>query len=431
MCDETRVGTMSTVGVVTQDSTLDNIESTSGEAFAVGQARLAAGSMDRSERYTLGGTSINAVRDVTTGKARFESREGNVRTYGDEVNNNHGYNVKNPIQAGAKYLGADSTMLGKDEASISDTAVGATAIALGGLAVAGAGYKGVDKVSGGKLENARKARAAKIMGNTKVTDSEGKSNYYSKEAVETLGDDLTPNNKGGMDYKGGTIKDANKVIDQRSTSTVSNDQTNPITKNNPNPTKNAVINDSLLNEVTQTNGSNTPDYTTAEGKSNAKAALLAANSADVGRISLKQSATQSASDAAEELKVATVAGDDAKMKKASTKLGAANKILSDLGEGLDVEAKDVKQAGIQTPHVKTKQVSPKFTKDVVNFDSLGEEVKITEGAKLDMEPQTAAGVLASAVYKYYNIYIIYNINSNIRVRVHAYYIYYYIYGASI
>jgi hypothetical protein len=156
------------------------------------------------------------------------------------------------------------------------------------------------------------------------------------------------------------------------------------------PTKNAdnpVIDNSLLNEISQSSGTPLPngnnDYSTKEGLNQAKDSLLGSKSEDIGRISLRNTAKQTATDAKVELEEATLAGDDAKVKKASAKLGAANKIISDLDDGLDVDVKDVKKAGISMPHTKTRQVSPNFSKEVVNFDSLGEEVKVVEGAKID------------------------------------------------
>jgi len=265
-------------GTVKQDSTEDNLKSTSGETFAFAQAKLAAGAMNRSERFAIGGTSVNAVRDVETGAARIEATNSNVFSDGNQVNHNHGMSIKNPLQYAAKHAtGADATKMGTDDGDFLDNVSGGLVHATsfgGGLIVA-------DQVfNEGK---AFKATKRWVKGERLVTDVNGESKWYSKDAIKSMGDDLTPDGKGGFKYESGSLKDADKTIDQRlGSSAVNSPHTNMPPKYNNKPIG-MPINQSMespLNDILP------GKYNTIKGNNANKDALNNMDNAEIGRIAL-------------------------------------------------------------------------------------------------------------------------------------------------
>ena len=197
-------------GTVKQDSTEDNLKSTSGETFAFAQAKLAAGAMNRSERFAIGGTSVNAVRDVETGAARIEATNSNVFSDGNQVNHNHGMSIKNPLQYAAKHAtGADATKMGTDDGDFLDNVSGGLVHATsfgGGLIVA-------DQVfNEGK---AFKATKRWVKGDVNVG-----GDWYSKRDVSTLEREgiIEKGENGSYGYKEGKSSKEGRAVVQESLS---------------------------------------------------------------------------------------------------------------------------------------------------------------------------------------------------------------------
>ena len=392
-------------GMVTEDSTLEHVQATSGAQFIKGKAAASAATMSKDDRLSIAGYTYSLSTDSTTGDTRVEATNAQGLTTGRYVHDKTGVKVDNPIQMMTKeatgydttdaYTGRDTD--GDGSADGIGSVLGGAAIGVAGAIVASSAYKSIDWATGNNLSKIKNAAKHKLRGHVAGMDSEGNKVYFDNDTWNNLKENgMAEQDKDG---KWKVTADKKKVESYLSSTHPSsagsfqtsqaNLNTNPINA----PTKNAVIDNSLLSELSKGSDSSLPngnnDYTTKEGLSQVKDTLSSSQSGDIGRISLKNTAKQTANDAKIELQEATLAGDDAGVKKASAKLGAANKILSDLDDGLDVDMKDVKKAGISMPHTKTKQVSPNFSKEVVNFDSLGEEVKAVEGAKIDRVLQGA------------------------------------------
>ena len=255
---------MKDAGMLTENSTPENLIATSGEKFALAQARLSAGAMNRSERFAIGDTSINAVRDVATGHARIEARRGNVFTDGDEVNHNFGVNFKNPVQYAAHEASLyDTTHAGTDDGSAVDNFGEGATLAVGAIGASKIGYDVADRLTGKKLSSGLDAIKHKVKGHEGGKDANGKTVYFDKDTWNHLEENGMAER--GEDGKWKVTEDRKKVESYLSSTQPSSagafqkstaaQNTNPITKQTP---KNASADIADSSNINSSEGKNTP-----------------------------------------------------------------------------------------------------------------------------------------------------------------------------
>jgi len=95
--------------MVTEDSTLDNVQATSGEQFIKGKAAAAAATMSKDDRLSFAGYSYHLSTDSTTGDTRVEATNAQGPTTGRYVHDKTGIKVDNPVQMMAERAGINTT----------------------------------------------------------------------------------------------------------------------------------------------------------------------------------------------------------------------------------------------------------------------------------------------------------------------------------
>ncbi|MCK9550948.1 conjugal transfer protein TraG N-terminal domain-containing protein, partial [Aquamicrobium sp.] len=264
-------------GMVTQDSTFDNMKATSGEQFARGRAILSAGHMNMLEKMTIAGSDVMVNQDLISGKVRTEDVSGNKSRDGDSISHEYGVDWQKPVQTAGKEVGID-TVAGDGANGDWNDKIGAGAVfGLGAGAVVVGTYALLNKVSGKRLDKGLDWVTHTMKGDKVVTDKAGNEKWYSQDAIGKLGDDIVSDGKGGYKFEGGTFEDANKLIDQRSTSVrpAKYDQTTETTKPKTAPTNiddaTSDISDSFdKDNKTSSNDGVSDNYTENNEKSQVK-----------------------------------------------------------------------------------------------------------------------------------------------------------------
>jgi len=105
------------------------------------------------------------------------------------------------------------------------------------------------------------------------------------------------------------------------------------------------------------------------------------DNAEIGKIALKNQASAVKADALADISQGIKTKNDSMIEAAEKRLAAANNIISGIEQGA-VSKKDITDAGIKTPHINT-DVSGKYPKSTVDFDSMGESVKAQEISRMD------------------------------------------------
>ena len=96
-------------GMVTEDSTLNNIQATQGEQFLKGKAAASAASMSKDDRLQVGKYSFNISSDVNSADTRVEATDASGLTTGRYVHDRTGVNIMNPAQKALASAGVDPT----------------------------------------------------------------------------------------------------------------------------------------------------------------------------------------------------------------------------------------------------------------------------------------------------------------------------------
>jgi hypothetical protein len=368
---QTSVDRMKSAGMITQDSTVNDLNATSGETFAFAQAKLAAGAMDRSERFAIGGTSINAVRDTETGHARIESNSGNTFSDGDQVNHNYGVNVKNPMQFGAQYAGLETVKGGTDDGSVADTGAMGVAIGVAGAVVATSTYGAVNKASGGKLSTAVDSVGHKIKGNIGGKDIDGnKGVFYSEENWDSLEKEgMAEKSNSGWELKKDR-KEAKAFINTQPSSNVKNFQAN----NKTSPTTAPIINSNIESPSNIYSSSDVSKYNTKSGNTAMLNELGGMSNKEIGKKALLSEAKTAQSSANADLAEVSKSGDVAKIDEAKAKVGATNTVVNKLQGGKAPTAWEAKNAGLDTSFTDGKNI---------DLDGLGSATRTVEEAKLN------------------------------------------------
>ena len=250
-------------GMVTEDSTLDNVQATSGTQFLKGKAAAAAATMSRDDRLSFAGYSYHLSTDSTTGDTRVEATNAQGLTTGRYVHDKTGVKVDNPIQMMQSKVGIDTTdtytgqdINGDGSPDGLGSIAGNMAIDIAAASTAYGTYKFADKVSGGKLSKTEDIIKHKAKGDVKVGND-----WYDKEDIPILKESgiISEDKDGKYHYtEGKSYKEGRTLIqDSLSRPTVSagafqTPQTNRPINTTTNTTTNSVnpdIDDSLKNSL--------------------------------------------------------------------------------------------------------------------------------------------------------------------------------------
>jgi len=312
-------------------------------------------------------------------------------TTGRYVHYKTGLIVDNPVQMVTKAatgLDPTDTYIGQDKdgdgsADGLGSALGTAVIGIAGAATLHSTYKTVDGITGGKLSKAQEKIRHKMKGDIPVTDNDGNTKWYSKEAIESV-DDLLDEEDGKKVFRGGSYKDLNDIIDQRSTSAgafqtpQANVKTSPITP----PTKNAVNPDIDNSSQGENTSKYVPKYSTNDEISQAKQRLQSSSNDALGREELKSKVATQKETFLADIQDGIASGDEGKVTKASKNLALANKISKAIDEGLDIDTSELKKINVDIPHVTLEKTQSGHIRKKVDFDSLGENVRAIEEAHI-------------------------------------------------
>lgn len=253
---------MKDFGMVTKDSTLDNVQATTGKQFLAGKAAAAAATMSKDDRLSFAGYSYHVATDSTSGRTKVEASDTEGLSTGTYVHDRTGIKIDNPVQMAASavtgekptdlYLGNTN---GQKEGNYGDDSLSggaviggtATALAVGGVAlknkrVGNAVSAGADKVK------------HRIKGNTEGRDSQGKKGvFYSDDNWEKLkANGMASKGDDGWKLDTDRMKAKEFIGSQPSSAGAF---TSTQTAKSPNPIKTPIANDvnnignSLLNDI--------------------------------------------------------------------------------------------------------------------------------------------------------------------------------------
>jgi hypothetical protein len=276
--------------------------------------------------------------------------------------------------------------MGTDDASILDGASGIAVGVIGGAAVVSTGYAVSNNVTNDTPKKVVEAVKDIAKGNIRGKDLEGKKVAFNKSTWEGLKENgLAEQDKDGKWIITGDKKKVQSYLSSNQPSSAGTDQ-----KIQPTASK-APITNPINTDITSPSNNNSPktgdmgNYNTSSAKNKlptiksskeALKTLAKTSNTDLGKQVLTQEATQAKSSAMAELKDATASGDKEAIHTAENKVASANKVLEGIKNG-EVFTKDLKNAGIKTPHLKI-DTSGKYPKSVVDFDGIGETTRVKE-----------------------------------------------------
>ena len=142
-------------GVLKQGSTPNRWEANTGEAFAVGMAKLSAGATNKTNRFVAGGLEFVPTQNVGSGHiATIAASKTDIYTHGRKDHDKQGKTYDNPVQATLNGAGVDTT---------SSDGVGEMAGDAVQVIAAGGAVYAFDKMTGGHLAKGGKSAARKAQ----------------------------------------------------------------------------------------------------------------------------------------------------------------------------------------------------------------------------------------------------------------------------
>ena len=166
---------MKDYGLVTQDSTLENVQASAPEQFLKARAAMRASAAERDDRLQAAGYSFNISTDAHSGKTRIEANNSNSLTTGNGVSDITGVSIKNPKQAALAAAGIHTVdAYTGDGTGDSGDFVNEAEIAVGGVSA----YMAADRIA---KTFGMKTPSDKIRGAVESTYNKAKGKSFDKQ----------------------------------------------------------------------------------------------------------------------------------------------------------------------------------------------------------------------------------------------------------